>query len=169
MSTNYADLPILLWEVYRELLQVGAVPGKIRKVKVSEKLEAEGSWGTCTKHKNGEYTIRISRRVLDHGSRKAAKGVLMHELIHTLPDSMHHGSVFMAWARKVNDRYGYKVENGSSTQKYHVHPRTEHSKYRIRCSACEREWGYDSQCEQVKTFRSRKCPCGGSLELFVSA
>ena len=51
---------------------------------------------------NRKYKIVFSDKYAEKLTGQHGKTILMHELVHTLPNCFNHGMQFKAWARKIN-------------------------------------------------------------------
>lgn len=127
-------------------------------------------WGQCQKV-NGKYYININATLLDE--RNGDDGLintLLHELLHTCPNCMNHGSIWKNYAEKVRRAYGYDIKRTSDQEEKQV--TTGNLNYR------EREYKYFIYCEKCGKLierKKRKCDvterpwrwqhsgCGGKL------
>lgn len=109
-------------------------------------------WGQCRKI-NGKYYININATLLDE--RNGENGLintLLHELLHTCPNCMNHGSTWKYYAEKVRRAYGYDIKRTSDQEKKQV--TTGNLNYR------EREYKYFIYCEKCgKLITRRKRAC----------
>ena len=92
------------------------------------------------------YTIDINVDLLDERCPMLSlKETLYHEIIHTLPNCMNHGSEFKHYAYLVNTEYGTNVTRcSSSNEKYGIEYAKElkkrdekkKKKYGVYCENC---------------------------------
>ena len=128
-------------------------------------------WGLCSL-RNGKYYIQINVTLLDE--RNGEDGLIntiLHELLHTCPDCMDHGTQWKFWAEKVRKAYGYNIKRTSDDEEKEVttgnlnYHKREY-KYLVYCKKCGKLVGK----------RKRKCDvldnigryrhgggCGGNL------
>ena len=82
---------------------------KIINVKVNGRLKA--TLGRCVfDRRSGYYTIEVAPCMLgDDVEVEAVKDTIIHELIHTCPGCMNHGTEWKRRAQIVNRKLGYNI------------------------------------------------------------
>lgn len=91
--------------------QAAGVPidaDKIEDIKLNHRRDCIGLCQRCTTARKNKFVIFFSDFYLAL-SDKEISNVLMHELIHTLPNCWDHGVEFRQWMLAVN-AHGYNVE-----------------------------------------------------------
>lgn len=72
-------------------------------------------WGRCAqkgslkRYTEYDYNIEISGHILGN-SEKSLRNVLIHELIHTVPDGHGHTGEWKKWAKYVSEKTGYHIQ-----------------------------------------------------------
>ncbi len=142
-------------------------------IPVSEKINgpvinrrARSRFGRCTKTKFG-YVIEVSSRILVC-EEKEIETIMLHELLHTCPNCMNHGSLWKKYAEQVNRKYGYQITPRTSYEKLGIeNPGSrEPVKYTIVCVQCGQEIKRRRRCPLVDHIDRYKCgKCGGKLEI----
>ena len=98
-------------------------------------------WGRCV-YKAGKYYVDINITLLDE--RNGEDGLIntiLHELLHTCPNCMNHGTQWKKWASAVRRRYGYDIKRLSNADEKDIttgnfnEKKTEY-KYLIYCEKC---------------------------------
>lgn len=69
---------------------------------------AKSFWGRCTRTFD-VYKIEISETLLDRGSEYGIMETIIHEILHTCPDSMNHGYIWKGWGRIVKEKLGIEI------------------------------------------------------------
>lgn len=132
-------LNLLVAECKSELDSIGIKYGRVKSVIVNTR--AVRRWGQCKSHKDGTFTISISSRLLQDGvDAMATKDTIMHELLHTVPGCMNHGSKWTQMAQKVNQKFpGYSISRTTSSEEKSVEKVPY--KYVVKCPKCGDTWG----------------------------
>lgn len=106
-------------------------------VNITPNKTALSRWGQCVKYYNGDYSINISTRLLDDSvPYDGLKSTIIHELLHTCPNSFNHGKTWKGYADKVNKRYGYLVQRCDNSIDKGVVEITKDAKYAFKCNKC---------------------------------
>lgn len=83
------------------------------------------------------YTIDINKKYFESSSDKDVLNMLLHELIHTLPNGMTHGKEFKNYIKRLhNIGYDIDVEQKQSDLNLNTDKMFETSNYVIRCTKC---------------------------------
>ena len=73
-------------------------------------------WGLCSL-RGGKYYIQINVTLLDErNSDEGLINTIIHELLHTCPDSMDHGYRWKYYAYRVQRDLGYDIKRTSSEE-----------------------------------------------------
>ena len=125
-------------------------------------------WGQCEKE-NGLYSINISRTLLDERNDEAGLlNTLLHELLHTCPGCMNHGTTWKHYAAIVRRATGLDIQRLSSPDMkgVEVDLRPVHShekKYFIQCTKCGHIFQREKKSQFVQHPCLYRCGCGGEL------
>lgn len=65
--------------------------------------------GSRKKYNEYDYNIEISGFALKN-TEKTLRNILIHELIHTVPDGLRHTGEWKKWAKYVSDNTEYKIQ-----------------------------------------------------------
>lgn len=127
---------------------------------------AKSRWGSCAKQ-YGRYTIDINGELLnERNSEDGLINTLIHELIHTCPNCMNHGTEWKKWATLVYVMLGYDVKRCSSAEEKGV---IEHTvtpvnyKYFFHCANCGMVFKNERECKFVRNYTHYRCSCGGKI------
>ncbi|MBO5808218.1 MAG: SprT-like domain-containing protein [Bacteroidales bacterium] len=66
----------------------------------------KGSLRTYDKY---DYYIEISGHILENTER-SQRNILIHELIHTVPEGLCHTGEWRKWAKYVSEKTGYNIK-----------------------------------------------------------
>lgn len=91
---------------------------------------------------------------------------MIHELIHTMPKCMNHGSQFQYQAYLVNRKYPqYKIQTSTYGSDYGIPTIEKPDRYIVRCYNCGYEWRYKIKPRVWKDVNkptsTYRCSCGG--------
>lgn len=158
------DINAIYNECMNELKAIG-IYAPIATVSINTR--AKSRWGQ-TKRRDGKYSINLASVLLeDKTPIHACKSTMFHEILHTLPNCMNHGSAWQSYADKVNKAYGYNISRTSASDEGDKEGVTLERKapiyhYTLTCNDCNREWKYQRDCGYTKAFRANKnaltCP-----------
>ena len=121
-------------------------------------------WGQCKYVRStGKYYIDINITLLDERNGKDGLiNTILHELLHTCPNCMNHGSEWKKWAEKVKRYYGYDIKRLSDSDEKDIvtgnlnEKKTEY-KYLIYCR----------KCGKLVTKRKKQCNITEYPELWI--
>ena len=127
--------------------------------------------GRCVR-KNGVFSIELARKSVGEGvDVNFIKNIIMHELIHTMPNCWNHGPVFQNYARIINRGLGYHVSTEETIENMEaagVKPliKSEVAKYVLVCRKCGKEVAYRQRwCDlTANPGNYRHGGCGGDLK-----
>ena len=167
-------------ECLTEMKAVGInVPNKIKFI---VNTRAKSRFGQCSYDRIAKaYTIDINVDLLNEKCPLISlKETLFHEIIHTLPNCMNHGSEFKRYASIVNRKYGTNVTRCSTTkEKYGIEYAKEIAerdekkkkpkvKYELFCENCGKVRASGMYQRMPKWYahaeRYHCSVCGGHLE-----
>ena len=169
----FIDYPIVLnryivWRKY--LLDIHIPLGYTERIYVNDRLTS--SWGRCSRKRN-RYTGYISPFVIDISERLVSRMddtegldlVIIHELLHTCPGCLNHGSQWKSWGRWVERHYGHSVSRLSSAEELGVDEQQFIDKgyYACKCSECGNIITRKSLSKFIQHPEWYRCSCGGSF------
>lgn len=127
-------------------------------------------WGSCKKQ-DDRFRIEVVAALLqDKVSDTAAKNTIIHELLHTCPNCMTHGTSWQVMANRVNAAYPkYTIKRTTSYTEKGVVEDTSRYKYVCRCNRCGNTF-YRARAsaftQNPNQYECRKC---GAEDWFVAA
>lgn len=98
--------------------------------------------GNCRRNSAHYYTITISKKYLEHSSAQSVHDTIMHEVLHSLPDCMNHGTIWKNYANKICMAIPkYNISRLSNDKEYgeYINEITKY-KYKIICKGCGATW-----------------------------
>ena len=129
------DLKSALNECKKELDALNIPYGPV--VSITPNTTAASRWGQCRRLYNGTYTINISTRLLrENVPINGLKSTIMHELLHTCPNSFNHGKTWKRYAEQVNSKYGYNVQRCDTSNDKGVVEIISDVKFAYKCLGC---------------------------------
>lgn len=123
-------------------------------------------WGRCTQNRRtGIYQIAVNSAFRNAGHETALLQTVIHELIHTIPGCMNHGSKWKNCAEKVNQRYGLHVSRTNSANSMHMEDEiAKNAKYVLRCA--NGHMHYKTRASNLTRHPEwYRCQCGAKLKL----
>lgn len=155
-----------LLEKCRRILEVEKIPVSDRIDGICINYRVRSRFGKCTKTADS-YIIELSGKLME-AEDKEIETVILHELLHTCPRCLNHGSRWKAYAERVNQKYGYQITTRTSYEALGlVAPESrEKVKYLVVCSKCGMEYPRRRKCSLVENVDRYTCgKCGGKLEI----
>ena len=75
------------------------------------------SKGSLKRYTEYDYYIEISGHILQN-TEKSLRSVLIHELLHTMPEGYDHRGEWKKWAKYVSEKTGYNIKrlDGDETE-----------------------------------------------------
>ena len=130
------------------------------------------SWGNCRMHPDGTFTIKISPVLLeDSVPPDSLKDTLYHELLHTVPGAMSHGSTWLSLAQRVNQATGLRIKRSTPASEKGVNQDYVHDlsvKFLCVCENCGAQIVRYRQCDLMRrTNRYRCAACGGKFKVII--
>jgi predicted SprT family Zn-dependent metalloprotease len=124
-------------------------------------------FGGCKKVKgilHCTYQIEISKVLLE-AETISIKQILAHEVLHSCPSSMNHGTAWKNNCQKMEKAYGYKLERTSTYKKLGIEdPRgLKNYRYIIECNQCGQKIYRQRKSPLTDTTHKYRCRCGGKL------
>ena len=123
-------------------------------------------WGRCIK--NGDiYKIQINKILLESTeSYKGLKNTIIHEMLHSCPNSMRHTGNWKNLAGIVNSKLGYFVSRCTSSEELgiKIDAMEQDYKYACKCNRCGMVFGRNRICDFIKypSHYTHK-NCGGTF------
>ena len=137
---------------------------------------AANRWGQCKRNNDETFTININIRLLE--SEKTLVGLrstILHELLHTCPGCMNHGTQWKSYAAKVYNKYGIRISTTDSylnkgiSQEEQVEYKKSTAKYKVVCKKCGYTIYKTKKCDLVNypgNFSHRNC--GGTFICYIN-
>lgn len=153
-----------------EVLAVGIKPGNIVKWMINRR--AKKRWGMCTKHRNGDCEIQIAEVLLEDErvSEQSCKETMIHEILHTCDGCVGHTGLWLQYANRMNERYGYNIKRTtSSTDKgLEEYEPTKQLNYRycFVCETCGQTVYKKKACKFTRYYRDYTCLICGTKRAF---
>lgn len=113
------------------------------------------------------HYIRISEAMMQM-SEKAVMNTLIHELIHTCPGCMNHGSKWQSYGNQVRLKFGYDIKRCGGDKDGEPSLRQAANvvyKHKVVCTKCGRYWLRTRDSNLTMYPESYHCCCGGDLKL----
>lgn len=137
------------------------ISGKIAP-KLQVNFRAKRRLGCCVL-KSGVYSIEVSASLL--GRPELLRQTIAHELLHTCKGCGNHGTLWKAYAARVNEALGYSVQRLTPADPQDSAPlRTEEVKYVLLCTSCGAKIPRCRMSKVVKYPWRYRCKCGGKLK-----
>lgn len=187
VERSKVEMEARLAEVYKECIDeldaIGVPYGNI--VSVTVNYRAKRRWGLC-KMVGESYKININADLLSvYASEKGLKETVIHEILHTCPNSMCHTGEWKKWATLVNDCYSYNIKRCNSEadkgmaefyrkkREEGVKGKARTYKYVFTCADCGQKIKRMRASRFTEHYRAYRCGrCGGrfvKLEDYASA
>lgn len=160
----------IMHDCMQELGSIGLSTYSKRIVSITINNRLSRSLGRCRRI-GRDFFIELAGKVArDDVDLHFIKNIIMHELVHTMPECFNHGYMFQRTAAIINKRLGYNVgthETAENMIAAGVKPinKKEEAKYAICCG----------KCGKTVAYRQKKCGltdnpgnythtgCGGKL------
>lgn len=105
-------------------------------------------------------------------SERAIRNTLIHELLHTCPGCLNHGQKWKAYARIVQNRFGYNIvraggdkDEASALEAARREKRAGYqTQYLLVCTKCGQEFIRYRKSNLVLHPEKYRCKCGGTIE-----
>lgn len=160
------DLNKLLDSALAMCDEVGIPYGTIRIITLNNRLSR--AWGRCLSQDGGKtFWIEIQGKFAqdEFSTDKAVIAVIIHEIIHTCEGCWNHGSQFMAYGKRIADRFGINVAATDSPENLIVDSIAwnQSKKYEVKCKC--RSIYKDRMCDIIKFPHTYTCKlCHGSFK-----
>lgn len=158
-----------------QLLQQVIDEAKAMKIPISSNISptvtvnkrTKSRFGSCKKVKGmlrHTYHIEISSVLLE-GEERTIKEIMAHEILHTCPSGMNHGSTWKNHCRKMESGYGYRLNRTSTYQTLGIDdPRKEKQfRYKVVCISCGQQILRQRKSALTTETQKYRCRCGGKL------
>lgn len=138
-------------ESEREMIDMG-FQDKMNKVLYYTISNAKKRLGQCCEKRY----INISKWLLEIGTDKEIKNVIIHEILHTFDDTIGHKEKWKMYARQVNNYGVYHITRTESIDKIYENNNAERPKdrYKIECLGCGAVW-YKSRIQSNTMYGYR--------------
>lgn len=155
------DCDALLREVMAQAAALGIPYSDQIEPRVAVNSRAATRFGCC-RLREGRYTIEVALRVAQ-GPEAACRETLAHELLHTCWGCLGHGKRWKAYARRMNEAYGYHISRTATNEAMGVEE-VRNARYVLRCARCGAEFKRLRASRLTRCPERYRCKCGGRLE-----
>lgn len=161
------DLMKLVKECEEELKPLGIKLGTVTEWSINTR--AKRRWGQCKRISEGVFTINISERLLHENIDDVkTKETIIHELLHTVPDSYGHKGQWKILAQKVSKElphYTIKRTTSSKEKGIEEEPEKRAANYKLVCKKCGAVLTRTRKSRVVKYPDKYRCKkCGGRFK-----
>ena len=135
----------------------------IYKVEVKEKSKSYWAKIGRNSKKHSGYFLRIGGLFNLIPDEELAKirfqSTIIHELIHTIPGCMNHGSKFQRICYLVNKKYPqYRLQTATGAEDFGIQLDEPTPKYKIICKCCGKEYLYQRKPKlNINMYKCSKC------------
>lgn len=133
-------------------------------IKISKRMTR--SLGKCCFNNIKGYSIRISQQV-EVLPDVEIKQIIVHEILHSCPGCMNHGTKWLSYADKMNKKYHYNISCYASEKVAECinHAiETTRQAYVIECQHCNQRIVRTKKSKLVEHPEWYLCGCGGQLK-----
>ncbi len=156
-----------------ELLNGMNVPVKKQLINPMVEIKSGSTiqFGYCRKINSGfttekyTYTIGIASYMLS-AEDEALKRLLIHELLHTLPNCMNHGRTWKQYAEYVSRKSRVTIKRTGCLADYGINIGSVENigNYAVKCKKCGRITPRHKKSSLITNTARYRCNCGGGLE-----
>ena len=133
--------------------------------KIEFKEKSKSYWAKIGRNskKHSGYFLRIGGLFNLIPNEELAKirfqSTIIHELIHTIPGCMNHGSKFQRICYLVNKKYPqYKLQTATGAEDFGIQLDEPTPKYKIICKCCGKEYLYQRKPKlNINMYKCSKC------------
>ncbi len=158
---DQSGLNQLMWDLHASLKACGVPVSSKIEPQTGVNRRAKRRLGCCF-YREGRYSIEVSESVLENP--ELLRVTLVHELLHTCPGCRNHGPRWKAWAQRVQEVLGYRIQRTVPVEGAAEPLRHEEVKYVLECQSCGARIGRMRLSKAVKSPWRYRCPCGGKLK-----
>lgn len=121
--------------------------------------------GTCQRLCDNQYKIVINRKFAEVSNIETVHNVIVHEILHSLPNCMNHGKEWKNAANKYNRKYNTNISRTTPTECLGDYSEVIKSTniYEVKCCNCGKVFGRSRMSDLIKNTSSYHCKCGGKL------
>lgn len=166
MVITYQNWRSVVEEVLNNLQKLGVTtPVPAHNYRLTFNSRAKTRFGQIKQIRSDYYEIELNSIHNQVDTPQSVKETIIHEIIHSLPGCMNHGTRWKAVCDKYNQTYHTHLSRQSTPSKEYMNsiPKTQ-NKYALICDKCKHEWYYARNTKLVQSARSGKslrCPtCG---------
>lgn len=156
-------------ECEKELMGIGINCGKVARYKWKDHIR---EWGMCIYVGDGKYFVLINIILSNPNYFSGLKNVMTHELLHTLPDCIHHTTKWNNYAQLVKQKLGYNIQKTNNYYELGIpveeYIKANDFKYVVKCKSCGTIIGYKRKSDVViRPYRYVCNNCGGNFEIIT--
>lgn len=162
-TKGYTEQDILA-EIYEDrdlLVALGLESMKDYKyVAVINRRKGTKRIGCCSKIGPNTYEIQLTEKYLRACSSDEVHNTIMHEVIHSAPNCMNHGTAWQNLAYRVNQRYEFTTIKRLSNDSTALQIARSQARYFLWCPKCSnRKWSWIRKPSRWNYYISGKCTC----------
>ena len=126
--------------------------------------------GQCVFKESGteiQFGEKYFKAYVDNDMEHEIINTLVHETLHSLPDSHNHGKTWKKHAKTINDMFDLKIERLAPRDKV-LDMLDEEEKFnmvKLVCIRCDKETYVKKSHKAVKNPDNFTCRCGGGIRV----
>ncbi len=164
IQTNETKMNIdkLFASCKRELKQIGYGSKLHGNVYLSIAPITGTTLGRCI----NKQRIEIAKWIISLNDEILFKEILMHELLHTFPDTKNHDKTWKKYAEDVNKKLGYHISrcfdinNYLTNSNYSFATNLAGFKYEVKCTKCNKSYYFHNLSSQkIRYFQCNLMKC----------
>ena len=117
----------------------------------------------CCRVQGNSFVIELSARLLT-APLDAQRQTLAHEVLHTCYGCRNHGKRWQAYARRMNDAYGYHIRRTGSFEELGAAGPPPAPRHVLVCEACGKRFERLRESKLTRKPHLFRCRCGGRLK-----
>ena len=154
------DFDALLTEVIGQARAIQIPVSDRIEPRVAVNRRAVTRFGCCRRTEEG-FRIELAEGLL-RAEASACRQTLAHEVLHTCPGCRNHGTLWRAYAARMNAAWGYRITRTGNREELGVEaPRS--APHLVVCETCGRRFERFRASALVRHPERYRCGCGGTL------
>lgn len=126
---NLQEVNEMFSELKKEVSEIANLQPSFYSVKINN---CKSSLGRCRKYGYGMYQVELSKYTLNC-DKELIKNILLHEIIHLIPNCFNHGRNFLYYMYLINRKLGANVVIKNHDKQFGEQLQY---KYKITCKKC---------------------------------
>jgi predicted SprT family Zn-dependent metalloprotease len=168
-----SQLNQLLQQVINEAKALGIPVSRHISPSLFINNRTKSRFGGCKKVKgfvHHTYQIEISKVLLE-AEADSIREIIAHEVLHTCPGCMNHGTAWKNYCKMMEGSLGYRLERTSSYDKLGIEDQRHPKRYRyvVECNQCGQKIYRQRKSPLTDKTNRYRCRCGGKLVCFALA